>query len=51
MDNQGLLASLEVVVVVAIVVQDEQCIYYQSAGDGSQYGFAGYSCIPSGITR
>ena len=28
MDNQGLLASLEVVVVVAIVVQNEQCIYY-----------------------
>ena len=40
---QRLLARLEVVVVVAIVVQDEQRIYYQSAGDGSQYGFAGYS--------
>lgn len=38
-NNQRLLARLDVVVVVAIVVQNEQRIYYQSAGDGSQYGF------------
>ena len=38
-NDQCLLARLDVVVVVAIVVQNEQRIYYQSAGDGSQYGF------------
>lgn len=50
-NHKGLLAGSQVVVMIAVIVQNKQRINYQSAGYRYENRFQAYSCMVSGITR